>query len=72
VIKQGVNESRLSYLLRVAAIFCEQNGGSTIDYDGTTCDGYCLASELDAEQLELTETKTPDCSGALADDSVAE
>jgi hypothetical protein len=64
VITQEENESRLAYLLRVAAAFAEQNGASVIDYDKTTCDGDCLSHELrneietsEAIQRELAEAR---------------
>lgn len=46
MIKQKDEESRTKYLLRVAAEYIEENPEHTIDYDETTCDGYCLAEEL--------------------------
>jgi hypothetical protein len=46
MIKQNEGESRTRYLLRVAAEFIDQHPNDTIDYDETTCDGYCLREEL--------------------------
>ena len=64
MITQGENESRLTYLLRVAADFAQQNAASVIDYDKTTCDGDCLSHELrneietlEAIQRELAEAR---------------
>lgn len=50
MINQMDGESRASYLMRVAAVFIRQHASDyTIDYDETTCDGYCLADELEIE-----------------------
>ncbi len=46
MIKQGDNESRTRYLLRVASEYIKETPEKTIDYDETTCDGYCLSEEL--------------------------
>ena len=46
MIKQADEESRTRYLLRVAAAYIQENPQYTIDYDATTCDGYCLSEEL--------------------------
>lgn len=55
MIIQGKDESRLLYLLRVAVVFIEAHPEEAIDYDETTCDGYCLAEELLGEIKELKE-----------------
>lgn len=55
LIIRGKDESRLLYLLRVAAEYIEASPEKTIDYDGTTCDGYCLAEDLKAIIEELQE-----------------
>jgi hypothetical protein len=69
VITQGKTESRLAYLLRVAAAFADKHASGTIDYDETTCDGYCLADELRGEidgliamESELAEMTARACS----------
>jgi hypothetical protein len=49
VITQGKTEPRLAYLLRVAVAFAEKYPNGTIDYDETTCDGFCLADDLRGE-----------------------
>jgi len=46
MIKQDDEESRTRYLLRVAAAYIAANPEHTVDYDETTCDGYCLSEEL--------------------------
>ncbi len=46
MIIQKNGESRQKYLIRVAAQFIIEHGEGTIDYDDTTCDGYCLSEEL--------------------------
>ena len=46
MIVQKDDESRTKYLLRVASEYIAENPDQTIDYDGTTCDGYCLSEEL--------------------------
>lgn len=47
---------RVVYQLRVAALFIRENDLEeyTLFYDGTRCDGHCLAEELDgyADSLE--------------------
>lgn len=55
MIIRGKKESRLVYLLRVAVAYIEAHPEETIDYDDTTCDGYCLADELRLEIEELQE-----------------
>ena len=54
MIKQGEDESRTKYLLGVAAEYIANNPEHCIDYDETTCDGYCLSDELKvaADSLE--------------------
>lgn len=52
MMTQGDSETRLHFLLRVASAFCKKAPDTTVDYDGTTCDGYCLSEELDAELQE--------------------
>ena len=46
MIDQEPSESRVKYLMRVAALFILEHGESTIEYDDTTCDGYCLSEEI--------------------------
>lgn len=49
---QKLNESRKDYLLRVTVAFLRDNWEAaecTTHYDGTTCDGYCLADDIEAE-----------------------
>ena len=46
MIKQKEGESRTRYLLRVASEFIAEHPNDTIEYDETTCDGYCLSEEL--------------------------
>jgi hypothetical protein len=53
MITQRKNESRAAYLMRVASEYILDNcPEDTIDYDETTCDGYCLAEELKDEAEE--------------------
>jgi len=54
MIAQLKNETRAEYMLRVAAAYIRKNCiDSTIDYDETTSDGYCLADECDSARIEL-------------------
>ena len=46
MIEQLDDESRTRYLMRVAVAYIEQHPERTIDYDCTTCDGYCLMDDL--------------------------
>ena len=49
MIEPRENESRIYYLARVLYAFMNENGIAaecTIDYDDTTCDGYCLAQDF--------------------------
>lgn len=41
-------ETRLQFLSRVLVEYMGEYGllGGTIDYDGTDCDGFCLADEI--------------------------
>ena len=54
MITQKENETRQEYLIRVTIDFIRSNGlvaEQTVDYDETTCDGYCLADDLENEFL---------------------
>lgn len=49
MIEQRKDESRIEYLARCLFEFMESNGTAaecTLDYDETTCDGYCLAQDI--------------------------
>lgn len=46
MINRIEGDSRTSYLLRVASEYIADNPEQKIDYDDTTCDGYCLSEEL--------------------------
>jgi hypothetical protein len=48
MIKQRENEERIEYLARVLNSFMADTiaGEETIDYDGATCDGSCLAQDI--------------------------
>ena len=49
MIEPKKGESRVEYLAKVLHAFMEENGIAaecTIDYDGTTCDGACLAQDF--------------------------
>lgn len=46
MIVQRDDEKREAYLMRVASAYINEYPDFEIDYDGTTCDGYCLAEEL--------------------------
>ncbi len=51
MLTQDKTETRAQYLMRVAAEYIRQNcPDGDIEYDETTCDGYCLADDLDAER----------------------
>lgn len=56
-------DSRKHYLVALAIAFLEENTGyygleDTLNYDETTCDGYCLAQDLKDEfNLEDVEYK---------------
>jgi len=53
MITEKEGESRSAYLVRVAVEYIRENADFNIDYDETTCDGYCLAEELaEAHGLE--------------------
>lgn len=51
MIVQSEDESRLEYLGRVLEQLMELTiaGEQTIDYDDTTCDGVCLAEDINIE-----------------------
>lgn len=49
MLVQHDDESRAAYLMRVAAEYIGNCPENQIDYDDTTCDGYCLAEELSIE-----------------------
>jgi hypothetical protein len=54
MIKQLDDEPRIDYLVRVLHEFMNSTiaGEQTIDYDGTTCDGLCLARDF-ADELGI-------------------
>lgn len=66
MLKQGDNESRIRYLVRVAAKYIHENPEQTIDYDETTCDGYCLSQEL-YDQVNTREPQWIDVNDRLPD-----
>lgn len=46
--------ARAIELMRIAASMIEENcPDATAEYDGTTCDGQCLADDLRSESDEL-------------------
>ena len=49
VIKRAIE------MLRVAREYCEKWPEETVDYDGTTCDGYCIMDDCaySADDLEF-------------------
>ena len=49
MITELPGESRLMYLVRVASAYVGNYAYGEVDYDETTCDGYCLAEELKIE-----------------------
>lgn len=57
---QKENEERINYLSRVLYKFMDNTvaGEEVIEYDGTECDGFCLAQDIvneldiDIEQFE--------------------
>ena len=49
MITQLSDESRLMYLVRVAAEYIGTYDYGDVDYDETTCDAWCLREELQAE-----------------------
>lgn len=49
MITQLPDESRLMYLVRVASAYIGDYAYGEIEYDEATCDGYCLAEELQNE-----------------------
>lgn len=48
MIEQQSGESRMEYLARVLYWMMENTcaGAQTADYDGTNCDGMCLAQDI--------------------------
>lgn len=49
MITQLPDESRLMYLVRVASAYVGNYAYGEVDYDETSCDGYCLSEELQIE-----------------------
>lgn len=51
MITQRDGEPRIEYLTRVLHELMNNTiaGEETVDYDGTTCDGMCLANDFAAE-----------------------
>lgn len=46
-------ETRAEYMLRVAAAYIRENWtDGEVLYDGTTCDGYCVADDCEAALKE--------------------
>lgn len=59
-VEQHPGESRLHYLVRVAAHFAGVYGGHIVRYDDAQCDGYCLAVALIHEALpEIERLEAP-------------
>lgn len=48
MIEINEGESRLKYLSRVLERYMDEYAGlgGTVDYDGTDCDGFCLAQDF--------------------------
>lgn len=48
---QKEGESRKDYLIRVAIVMLRENGYNceAVFYDGTECDAFCLADDLESE-----------------------
>jgi hypothetical protein len=60
MIEREPNESRESYVMRVAAAYLrEYSDGETIEYDGTDCDGLCIADDLDAARELMRPANAP-------------
>jgi hypothetical protein len=56
MIEQGKTESRAEYVMRVAAAYIRQHcPDMTIEYDGTSCDGYCIADDLDSARESIED-----------------
>lgn len=56
MITQRPDEPRAAYLMRVAAHHIREHAAECETmYDGTNCDGHCLAGELETEAEELDE-----------------
>lgn len=50
-------ESRIEYLLAVLVQWMEQAGmDQTVEYDETSCDGYCLLEDMKWEITILLDT----------------
>lgn len=50
MIVQKEGETRLQYLTRVLTEYMDTGyGDGTIEYDGTECDGSCLADDFEIE-----------------------
>ena len=57
MIIQMEDETRIEYLIRVLTVYMEDCGGEyTIDYDGVTCDGMCLAQDI-ANELNIDQSE---------------
>lgn len=47
------SETSAEYMLRVAAAYIRENWtDGEVQYDGTTCDGYCVADDCEAAMEE--------------------
>ena len=57
MITEKEGETRIQYLMRVLDEYMIENGCSTIEFDGTTCDGWCLADDIrnELDSLGLLE-----------------
>lgn len=49
MITEKEGETRIQYLMRVLEQYMLKYGDCTIDFDGTTCDGQCLADDIRIE-----------------------
>ena len=52
MILEKEGETRIQYLMRVLDEYMAEYGTGTIDFDGTTCDGWCLADDI-RDELDI-------------------
>jgi len=62
MIVQKVGENRAHYMMRVASAYIREHcPDMTIDYDETTCDGSCIADDLDSSLDDIPANAALTC-----------
>lgn len=70
MIVQEAGENRAHYMMRVASAYIREHcPDMTIDYDETTCDGSCIADDLDSSLDEIPANHAIDTTSRQSNNS---